>query len=118
MTKQILVTLSLALLATLASAEFVTLQRAHEIALSDFRAPQSVNGTLGISRCAGCEPGSYRVTSRTRYVVNKRDVDLAEFRRLVSLVRERSSVAVTVLHHQESDTITLVQVTLRGIDQD
>ena len=110
--KSIITAVALTILCATAAADFNTVTRAHEVALSSFRLPISPSGTLGIRKCASCELGAYRVTTSTRYTVNGSDVDLREFRRLMLQVKNRDRVAVTVMHHLESDTVTQVQVSL------
>ena len=47
------------------------------------------------------------VNSRTRYVVDGRDVRLAEFKDRLAGVRKET---ITLLHHLESNTITAIKV--------
>lgn len=114
--KIITTAVALTILCATAIADFNTVTRAHEIALSSFRLPISPSGTLGIRKCANCEQGAYRVTTSTRYTVNGSDVDLREFRRLMLQIKNRDRVAVTVMHHLESDTISQVLVSLPDAD--
>lgn len=107
--------LTLSLLACLsmpALAEFTTVARAHEIALSDFRAPASSNGITAFKSCENCELFTVRVTPETRYVLNKQSVQLKDFRAAISKVRSREDETVIVLHHLGSDTVTTISITL------
>ena len=95
-----------------ANAEFRTIARAHEVVLSDFSAPASVNGMAGFKSCAACERISVNVTPETRYVLNRRDVTLSEFRDALAAVRDRDAVTIVVLHHLESDLVLQISTDL------
>ena len=99
-------------LALPAAAEFEVVALAHEIALSNFRAPTTHNGSLAFKECSECETKSVRVTPNTEYVLNDRAVPLKEFRQALQKVRDREEVAIIVLHHLESDTVESVSVTI------
>jgi len=118
MFKNFLTIAALAAITAVASADFRTITSAHELMLSDIRLPVSDNGTLGISQCTHCEPGTYRVTAGTRYSVNGHYVDLGEFRRLAFNRRDRREIPVTVQHHLESDTIVEISMSLPGRPDD
>ena len=94
------------------AAEFTTVELAYEVKLSDLRIPVSSTELLMFRECADCEPKTVRMTRETRFVVNGKAVELKEFRRRVSHVRNRASETVIVRHHLESDTITVIKVTL------
>ncbi len=93
-----------------AAADFTTITEAYEVALSDLRLPHNEGGTLTLKQCAACEPQTLRVTGKTRYVLNDRDFELAEFKKQLKGVRNRSDDSATVMHHLESNTITAVMV--------
>jgi hypothetical protein len=94
------------------SAELEVVSLAHEIALSNFRAPATQNGGLAFKRCSDCKTNSVRVTSGTQYVVNGKAVRLEKFKEAVQSVRDPDAVTVIVKHHLESDTIVSVSVTI------
>ncbi len=95
-----------------AAADFTTITEAYEVAVSDLRLPRNTGGTLTFKQCADCESQTLLVTSKTRYVLNDRDVELAEFKeRLASVSNPRDETA-TVMHHLESNTITAIWVSL------
>jgi hypothetical protein len=96
-------------LGTTANADFVVVSDGYELALSDVRLPGSVNGTLTFRECKDCPYRTLRVTAATRYEANGQPLTLEEFRRSMEKVARPSHVAVTVLHHLESDTIVAVQ---------
>ena len=95
-----------------AAAEIVTISRAYEVRLSDFRAPATPSGSVTFRPCFSCEAKTVRVAPNTRYVVNGRNVDLKEFRKSLSQVSKRAGETVIVKHHLESDIVILVSVTL------
>ena len=95
------------------AAEGVVIERAYEVALSDFRVPPTTNSTVSFKACADCELLTVRVTHHTQYVLGNESVELKDFRRGISRARKREDVTVIVLHHLESDTITAVTIDLR-----
>lgn len=95
-----------------ANAEFQTVSRAYEIALSDFRVPATPSSAVIFKECSDCESRSVRVTPATRYELNGQTVELKDFRAGIFQVRDRTSVFLTVLHHLESDVVVSVSVNL------
>ncbi len=95
-----------------AAADLTTITAAYEVAVSDLRLPGSENGTLTFKRCSDCEAQTLRVTDKTHYVLNDRDLELAEFKKQLRRVRNRKTEAATVMHHLESNTITAINVNL------
>ena len=95
-----------------AAADLTTITAAYEVAVSDLRLPVSENGTLTFKQCPDCEAQTLRVTGRTRYLLDDRNVELAEFKNQLRRVRNRKTVAATVMHHLESNTITAISVNL------
>ena len=92
-----------------AAADFTTITAAYEVAVSDLRMPRITGGTLTFRQCSDCELQTLLVTSRTRYVLNDRDVELAEFKERLAGAGNKAS---TVMHHLESNTITAIMVSL------
>ena len=109
--KQILIS-TLLILSLPVAAEFVTVSRAYEIALSDFRVPATPSSGVQFKECEDCDIVTIRVTPNTRYQVNGKSVPLKEFRKLVFQVRDRAAETIIVLHHLESDTIESVSVVI------
>ena len=95
-----------------AAADFTTITAAYEVPASDLRLPQNTAGTLTFKQCADCELQTLRVSSKTRYVINRKDVEFAEFKERLTLVRRTKDVTATVLHHLESNRITAIKVSL------
>ncbi|HZW59631.1 MAG TPA: hypothetical protein VFE85_04990 [Woeseiaceae bacterium] len=112
MTVRLLALTVLAALSFSARADFHTVQQAYEVALTNFQAPVSLNGMLTIRECDGCEPRSLRVDANTRYELNQETLDLQQFRKRLLTVRDRDNTWLTVLHHLERDTVTVVSLTL------
>ncbi|MDX1518386.1 MAG: hypothetical protein R3288_16175, partial [Woeseiaceae bacterium] len=62
---------TLALIASAAAtAQFTTIQRAHEVRLSTVRLPTSIAGSLGFKPCDGCDIQAIRVSGETRWLFN------------------------------------------------
>ncbi|MFQ6006380.1 MAG: hypothetical protein ACE5OQ_12855 [Woeseia sp.] len=95
-----------------AVADFKTVTEAYEVAVSDMRLPQHAGGTLTFRQCAECESQTLFATGRTRYVLNDRDVDLAELKKRLALLTNPRDKTATVMHHLESNTITAIWVRL------
>lgn len=95
-----------------AGADFKPLAKAHEVALSDFRLPGTVGGTISFKPCVTCSYETARVSSETLYEANGRRFTLEEFRQELAKVVDPSSVWLTVMQDLESNTITAVQAVL------
>lgn len=107
---QKLLALALLGLSFSAAADFTTLTAGYEVAIGDLRLPRSTGGTLTFRRCPDCERETVRVNSKTRYVLNDRDLELKEFREEIKDIRNNKYEGATVMHHLESNTITAVMV--------
>ena len=104
---------SLALgLALPAAADFVTIEQAYEVALSEIRLPRSENGTIAYKECSTCNFQTKRVDPDTRWLINGRAVPLQKFREAVNRVTDRNNEAVSILHHLERNRVTAVSVYL------
>jgi hypothetical protein len=91
------------------AADFVQIQEAHEVRLSELRLPQNEAGTVAFKPCGDCPYMVKRVNQETQWVLDGKSMPLAKFRRaLLSL--DRDSTPVTVLHHLENDRVTKVSV--------
>ena len=110
--KALFIAVALVLAAT-ATADFRTVQLAHEVALTNLRLPSSESGTIGFKACADCEYQTEQVTVETLWSINGRRVSLADFRKGIARVTKRDEVYVTVLEHLEKDRVTEVSVVLR-----
>ena len=94
------------------AADFRTISRAHEIVLSNFRVPVTVNSSVAFRTCDECELQSSRVNADTQYIINRHAVPLKEFRKAIFNVQDRASTLVIVLQHLESNTVVSVSVTI------
>lgn len=106
-------TLFIATLATVsfaASAENYIISQAYEIAVDGLRLPGNVVGSVSFRDCDICEMQTVRVTTDTRYLLNNRDVSLADFKKAVSSIVDKKSNIATVIHHLASDSIAAVHV--------
>ncbi len=94
------------------AAEFTTVARAYEVALSDLRVPPGSHGSLMFKTCADCDSQIVPMAADVQFLINDSSVDVKEFRESLSRVRDRQAETVIVLHHLESDTITSLSVYL------
>ena len=95
-----------------AAGDFTTIERAYEIALSDFTVPVTQNGSVMFRQCADCDTKIVRMTPATNFIVNGEVVELKEFRKSVFQIHDRARTTVIVMHHLQSDTITALSVNL------
>ena len=95
-----------------AAADYVTVEQAYEVALSDIRLPRSENGTIAYKECGSCDIRTTRVDAETRWLINGKAVSLKQFREAVSRVADREKEAVSVLRHLERNRVTAVSVYL------
>ena len=95
-----------------AVAEFEAITRSYEISLDEFRVPATANSALSFKQCASCDIETVRVTNRTQYIVNNKRIELLEFKKVISRVRDREDQGIIVKHHLESDTIVAVSISL------
>ena len=95
-----------------AGADFRTVSRAYEVPLNLFTVPVTHNGQIVIKECGDCKAVSARLTSETQYKINGKTVTLSDFRTEAFRVRDRDRTYLTVLHHLETDTITLIAMSL------
>lgn len=99
-------------LAMPAAADFVTIEQAYEVALSEIRLPQAERGTIAFKPCATCDVQTRRVDADTRWLINGQAVPLQKFREATEGVANREKEAVTVLHHLKKNRVTAVSVYL------
>ncbi len=92
-----------------AAADEVILNEAYEVDGIDLRMPPGKTGMLTFRECSDCDSHTVLVTVATRYVINERSVDIAEFKKRMIGARDAYT---TVIHDLESDTITVIDATL------
>jgi len=95
-----------------AAAQFRTVERGIEVALSNLQVPANTSGSLIFKECSNCESTFIPMTNNTLFIVNGKSVGLKKFRKDVFRIRDRERVTVIVMHHLESNTVTAVSVTL------
>lgn len=88
-----------------AFGDFVTVAKAHELTLDDVRRPTSQYSPISFLPCESCDRVTVRLTAKTRYVVNGRDVRFGRFWELFERVDNKDEVSLAVLHHLETDTV-------------
>ena len=88
----------MAFLSFAAWAESYTVSLAYEVAVKDMTLPSYTAGTISFKDCDACERRTIRVTSDTRYVLNKEDVTLADFRIAVNSIANKDTNIATVIH--------------------
>ncbi len=110
--RSLMVLIIFGLMSLSATADFRTTMEVWEVELIYLRLPGTESGTLTFSDCKECEPLTIRVTPATRYAVNGRRVVLADFRRALAGVTNRSDVIVDVFHQLDSNTVIAVEVKL------
>jgi len=84
------------------------LERSHELRLSRVTLPESVNGTVGYSRCDACAREYMSVDDATLYLLNGQVVTLAEMRlQAARILRSAQSADITpvVLHFDPATDI-------------
>ncbi len=101
---------ALATVSFAASAQSYIISQAYEIAVDDLRLPGNVVGSVSFKDCDTCAVQTVRVTTDTRYLLNNRDVSLADFKKAVNSIVDKKSNIATVIHHLESDSIVEVHV--------
>jgi len=94
------------------AAQGQVVSQAYEVALSNFWAPATQNGSAAFKECDTCERKLVRVTAATRYAINGKTLQLKAFRKTIRQASNRQNAPVTVLHHLESDTIKSIAVSL------
>jgi len=109
---KLLITAALLCMALPAAAEFTSVQKAYEIALSDLRLPRNNAGTIAFKECDSCDYMTVRVGADTRFTLNGKAVPLKKFREALAIVENRDDQPVTVLRHIERNQVTAVLVNL------
>jgi hypothetical protein len=88
------------------------ISQAYEVLLNNFQAPISTSSTIVFKECDDCEAMHIRVTEATRYSVNGRPVRLEDFRIAILQAGDRDNMAVTVLHHLESNVVESIDASI------
>lgn len=109
---KVLISTLLLSIAFAASADMRVVSQAYEVSLNDIRMPLNLAGTIEFKECDSCDYVMQRVNANTRYQLNGRSISLEEFRFAIEKVEDRKAPTVTVLHHLESDRVTMIAVNL------
>ena len=109
---KVLISALLLSMALPAAADVTVVEKAYEVALSELRLPRNEAGTIAFKECEYCDYVTKRVTAHTQYRLNGKSISLAKFRTALERVQKRDEEAVTVLHHVESNKVTVVSVNL------
>ncbi len=110
MTTSKLIIALMACLSFAAWADSYTVTLAHEVAVEDMTLPSYSTGSISFKACDECERQTIPVTADTRYVLNKVDVTLADFKIAVSGIANKKMNIATVIHHLEADIVIEVHV--------
>ena len=111
-TKIIIAALAL-ILAVPAAAQMRLIAKGYECALSDVRLPQSPGGTIAYKPCADCDYRTNRVAPDVVWELDGRPIRLEEFRKRLSLVKDRSEQTITVQRHLEQNRVIKVSIYIR-----
>lgn len=107
----ITVLLSLLLVAsTAAIAQNYAPTRTYEVLVQSVRLPSDPGGTLTVKECDKCDYETYRVTERTVYSVDGKNMRLADFRQAIERLRLDGDHVVNVRRDIQSNTIDKVFV--------
>jgi hypothetical protein len=109
---KVLISALLLSIAFAASADMRVVSQAYEVSLKDLRMPRNHGGTIAFKECDSCEYVMKRVNADTQYRLNGRSISLDKFRFAIGNVEDRKAQPVTVLHHLESDRVTVIAVNL------
>lgn len=98
-----------------ATADFRTVNRAHEVPFQNLRLPGTAVGTLSFRECSNCDLVSLRATPETVYRLNGEALELSDFSVEMQRIRSRAIAAgniVAVLHNLDTGTVVSVSVHL------
>jgi len=104
----ILSTLLMMSTATLADSYSMPPTKTYEAMIKSVRLPSNPNGTLAVRECRDCDYERYRVTPRTRYRIDNKNMRLADFRAMLEKLGLDRDHNVNVTRDIQSNTITAV----------
>ncbi|MGB5491971.1 MAG: hypothetical protein WBM76_14180 [Woeseiaceae bacterium] len=84
--------------------------RTYEVLVDAVRLPSSASGTMTVKECDDCDYETYRVTERTVYSVDSKNMRLEDFRRVIEELRLDGNHVVNVRRDIQSNTIAKVFV--------
>ena len=100
----------LLIMSTAAFADDYPPTRTYEVLVGEVRLPGVENGTITVRECARCNYETHRVTARTTYALNGKNMSLEDFRELIGELRLEGGHVVNVKRDIQTDTITQVFV--------
>ena len=100
----------LLLMGTSAIAQDYAPTRTYEVLVNSVRLPTGPSGTITVKECDDCDYETYRVTPRTIYAVDGKNMRLDDFRLAIEALRVDPSIAVNVRRDIQSNTIIKVFV--------
>ena len=84
--------------------------RTYEVLVQSVRLPSDPSGTLTVKECDKCDYETYRVTERTVYAVDGKNMRLEDFRNVIEELRLGGDHVVNVRRDIETNTIAKVFV--------
>ena len=82
--------------------------RTYEALVQTVRLPDSANGTITVKECSRCDYETFRVTARTVYALDGRNMRLDDFREAVERLRLDGEHNINVRRDLTSNTISKV----------
>jgi hypothetical protein len=82
----------------------------YEVSIKSLRLPVSPNGTVSLRECDDCDYHAIRVTPNTQYRVNKKPLQLNEFRKVILDLKLRGDITVNVTRDEATGTVVAVFV--------
>lgn len=98
----------LLMMSAAAFAENYPPTRTYEVLVKEVRMPSADNGTITVRECSSCNYETHRVTARTVYALNGKNMSLGDFRELIGKLRLEGNHAVNVRLDIQTDTISKV----------
>lgn len=98
----------LLMMSAAAFAENYPPTKTYEVLVKEVRMPSAENGTITVRECSSCSYETHRVTARTVYAMNGKNMSLGDFRELVGRLRLEGDHAVNVRLDIQTDTISKV----------
>ena len=92
------------------AAQFRPITEGYECVLSDVRLPSGDRGTIAYKPCSNCDYKTNRLAKDVSWELDGNALKLDEFRKHISLVRDRKNQTVTVERHLESNLIIRVSI--------
>ncbi len=82
--------------------------RTYEALVQTVRLPETATGTITVKECGRCDYETFRVTARTVYALNGKNMRLDDFREAVERLRLDGKHSINVRRDLTSNTISKV----------